>query len=470
MLKGKILYSEIYFNHQPLMAFLSYLVQKVLQPTNLYELLLFHRFCLFAFSLAMGVLIILRFRLAGVGFIIFYELTKFYLFGDRFLAESFIVYPLVYLFGLVWYQFEKRPIWGADYLLAGLFTWLVIFAREPYVPLAAFLYFLLLWNEKKRKTKLISFLIFLFLTSLTLLSFPLRDYFFNVFKVNAASVAMTETKNNLLADGGIIKSFAYPLFLFFGGKWNSFRIFLVVLDSVFLFLIWLGIKKLKKTKPIIILIFLLGLANLRVVISGTIFYEAFHMIQWYALFLITIFFLLSSLSDSRKELAYGLTALIFIALGFLMLKPGSYLWDKVDRHEELVTNYADYLSKGEVIKLLANPGDTLFLDDNRQDLVYWQADLKPAYQYSWYTYLMQGFPRYVEAREEMFRHQPPDFYYGFCPSGTTTARNFSEERAVNYVQLYFAGKKTCLYVKETKVEEISPEQWEAVKRFEYHLP
>lgn len=85
--KGKILYSQIFFNHQPLMAYLSQFIQLNLKLISIYDLLLKHRQTVFLFGILMDALLILRFGLAGLGFTFFYEFFKFYLFGDRFLQK-----------------------------------------------------------------------------------------------------------------------------------------------------------------------------------------------------------------------------------------------------------------------------------------------------------------------------------------------------------------------------------------------
>src|SRR3989344_5269199 len=97
---GKHIYSDFFFNHQPIPAFLSYVVQTLTNPINIFDLVLRHRQFLMLFGLLFNALLIIRFRLPAFLFIIIFELSKFYVFGDRFLAEGIIVYPIVYLAGL----------------------------------------------------------------------------------------------------------------------------------------------------------------------------------------------------------------------------------------------------------------------------------------------------------------------------------------------------------------------------------
>src|SRR3989344_1885928 len=92
LLKGRVLYEQIFYNHQPLIVYFSELIQWITSPKSLYQLVLFHRLFLYLFSFCFGILLVIRFRLKGFLFLLLYETTKYYFFGDRFLAEAFIVY------------------------------------------------------------------------------------------------------------------------------------------------------------------------------------------------------------------------------------------------------------------------------------------------------------------------------------------------------------------------------------------
>src|SRR5690606_18879315 len=82
MLEGKQVYSQIFLNHHMLMPYLSAVLQYFFEPTTLYKLMLLHRGFVILFSLAMGGLLIYRFRYVGLGFVLIYELIKYYLFGN----------------------------------------------------------------------------------------------------------------------------------------------------------------------------------------------------------------------------------------------------------------------------------------------------------------------------------------------------------------------------------------------------
>lgn len=473
MIKGKVLYSEIFFNHQMLMPYLSYVVQVLSSPNTLYEFILYHRVSVFLFALFMDILIILRFRWIGVGFVLFYELTKYYVFGDRFLAEAVIVYPFVYLLGLVWYKLQKKNLTIFDFLISPVFTWLVIFMREPFIPPVLLLYIVFLWNKKFDKAHYyLSLFLFLTLSLLTVLSVSLPDYLFNVIETNFKVALPAQVSNEGIYGIGVLKIIAYPLFILFQGKWNYFRHILIGLDVAFLCLIGFFIIRKKMAKEIGLLLAVLGLANIRFVEPGATYYSAFHMAPWYGLFIFTIFLLLQTLFNyekKKKRLGYALIFALAIVFGYILLPPRAFFYEKIDKVYEFTTNYANYFTYGEVIKLLSDPKDTLFVD-GFDELIYWQAKLDSSYRYSWYTSFMPYFSKYSNERMQMFIKNPPSFYYGSCPKDKNVSRQLPKSIIDSYQSVYFSQAQTCLYIQKKKLSKISKEKWEEVRKLGYYLP
>ena len=207
----------------------------------------------------------------GVGFTLLYEPTKFYLFGDRFLAEGFIVYPLAYLMGLWWLKANGKILHSIDYYSSALFTWFVVFMREPYIPLAVLLYAGILFDKKFTRWRLVSILIFSILSlSMVFLVF-FKDYWFNVVTVSKNTVFSLELAQNHIFGLGVFKIFLYPLYIFWDGRWSILRHILIGISSVFLVLVGIYIVKLKKLKVVVFLILFLGIANVRIVPPGYAF-------------------------------------------------------------------------------------------------------------------------------------------------------------------------------------------------------
>src|SRR3990167_9977341 len=235
---GKHIYSDFFFNHQPIPAFLSYFVQTLTNQINIFDLVLKHRQALMLFGLLFNGLLILRFRFPAFLFIIIFELSKFYVFGDRFLAEGIIVYPILYLAGLALLRISKRKLFTIDYLLFPVLAWFIVFSREPYVPLALLLFATILWG-KFDKIKKISIAIFTILSTITLLYISdLKEYFFNIVTVNYSTVFTSEANTNNLIGPKIFQIFLYPFYILIQGNWNLFRQLLIGVDIVFITLLF----------------------------------------------------------------------------------------------------------------------------------------------------------------------------------------------------------------------------------------
>lgn len=462
---GKKLYSEIFFNHQPLMAYLSSFIQTKFHPINIYDLILTHRQSILAFSFFMNLLIIFRFGLPMLGFVLLYEFSKFYVFGDRFLAEGIIVYPLVYMAGLVWQKFTGYRLYWYDYMLSTLFGYLVIFAREPYIIVSLTLLFLIFIGKPFSPPKKVALGLFISLVIFLLAVMPIPEYFFNVVAVNS-QIFYSEAENLLRL--GSIKLFVYPITLLFGGEWNIFRHLLVGLDLVFLISFFFLFRLKEKRKVLLILFLILGFANIRMVPPGKIFYAAFHMIVWYGLFIATTIFFLNALFSYKKNVAILFTIILVILFIYIVGSPKSFIHEKNDPHYELITNYGKELQVGEVVRLLSKPTDTLFLDGG-DDLIYWQAKRLSPYKYSWYTSGMRSISRYRQARIDMFKNSPPDFYYRFCTKEKIADYFLPKSYENDYQILYSLGKPTCLYIKKSKIESIEEERWQKAKEFLYEL-
>lgn len=456
MLQGRELYSEIFFNHQPLMAHASYIVQALTHPASIFELLTRHTQALFIVGFISSLALIKRFGTGALLFVIFYETSKFYLFGNRFIAESFIVYPLVYMAGLIYYKYQKKKIYNLEYIISGLLTWIIVFSREPYIPLAL-ASFALIIGRPNNTYKKISLILCIVLSLCTVLILPLNEYWYSIFTVSLSGQGAAEVQNisPLLK---FLQVFFYPILVFFGGPWNEFRLLLA--GSALVYIILFGRLVLQKKYTITLIIFiLLALANIRPVAPSVIYYEAFHLIQWFGLLLIFTGLMLSDYMKESKK-AYILVAVLIVTFLIYLFHPDTFLRKQSTPEAEFLTNYGETLEVGEVIKSLSTPDQTFYLDHgDHLNLGYIAAGRLSPYKYSWYVYIAPRFSRYTDARREMIQNNPPDFwYYGQSPP---------EEL---YTQIYKQGNPSPLFIKNTVLENISPEAWKKVESFGYEQP
>lgn len=474
VLQGKVLYGEYFFPHQMLMPYLSSLIQFFLHPQSIYHLVLYHRMFIFFFAVLMDILIILRFRKVGFGFVVLFETTKFYFMGSLFLPESIVVYLLVYLIGLTCVRLTGRKIFPIDYILSGIFAWVVVFMREPYVPVAIIMYAIILWGGIKTKAKLLSLAIFSFLSFITLVFTDLQNYFYQVWFVNFRHI-LGSSSGNKIGISEMFKIFLYPVYIFMDGKWNFLRNILMGVSAIFLLSSGVLITRFKKVKLIVIALVILGFSNSRFVAPGVAFYEAFHMLVWYGLFIMLTLLLVRELyacKANRLVLRFLITTYSFLCI--LSVLPGSFFEENVRgnafyRDSEFKIEFDRYYVNGEAIRLMSDKDDALFVD-LWNDLIYWQAKLSSPYKYTNYWGQEAVFPVFKNARLEMFRNNPPDFYYYACSDRQYASPFLPEFVANNYIQLYYINKPSCLYVKKTKFTTIPLERWDKLKILRFYKP
>lgn len=459
MTQGKTLFSEIWFNHQPLMGYFSYIIQTVLQPINLYELLLRHLQFLMIFSLIANFFIIKRFGWTGVGFVLIYELSKFYIFGNRFLGESFVVYPLVYMLGLLWNKYSDKQIYKFEYIAAGISTWFILFTREPFSLTALALYGLLLWKPQEID-KRISLMIFGLLSAVTVLVQPLDEYFYALFAVSSQGTLENELQNNF-AGIGILKVFFYPFFIVIDAFNNQINEYWMLLIGVCITFILVTIYMLiirKRYIFIAVLYFLLGLTNLRYLPFGDTYYGAFHIIPWYAMVIFISLLLITDKFTLYKKYTFTMLVIIFGFFLAYLVHPATFFKHPVDPQRDLLVNYGEVMQIGSIVNALSESNASLFVDkagaNDTMALAYFTAKRQSAYDYSWYIYFAPGHKRYTEARSEMLQEYPPDFYY----TGSL------DKRLQNvYQQLVIDNKPSKLYVKKDMFKQIPNERFEKAK-------
>jgi hypothetical protein len=465
MLQGKVLFKEIFFNHQMLMPYISYGLQIVLSPTTMYQYVLYHRLFVILFSLALGLIIVYRFSYIGFFFVVLYELTKYYCFGNLFLAESLIVYPLVYLFGISWMKLRNQKVFQIDFILSGIFGCFILFLREPFIPVTLLLVGVILWKKNNNKIQ-VSVLLGMLVTAIVLIyTVPIKEYFYQITTVNFQTVASYEARVNNLLGGGLVKSFLYPVDIFLEGKHTYFRMILIIIDVVFFISIFLYLYLYKKILHVVYIFFVLGLCAIRFVMPGTQFYEAYRLLPWYGIFLMATWVLIDAVTRriSKNSIRYSVTGLLGIGLIMITMLPQSFIWEKIERDREFSRNYGQYTGPAVLMNYLAEKDDSLFVE-GWDSMIYLEAKIPAAYPYVYYYPIMNSIPTYVNLKDSLFMHAPPSFYY-ICYDKA----NKPELVRKNYIRLQYNGSNTCIHISKEKVKEISPEKINIIKQQGYTL-
>ena len=469
LLSGKHLYTQIFFQHDMLMVYISALLQLFLKPSTLYQLVLEHRLFVLFFGLMFDIWLIYRFRFIALLFVFVFELWKYYLFGNLFLAEGLIVYPVVYLLFLNMLVINKEKLWKGEILFSGILTWFIIWMREPYVPLALVLYVMLLFLAKRKKESIYSLIFLFFMSFVIIMTTDIKSYILDVINVNYTSVAVGEIQRNGIAGIGILKVFFYPLFALMYGNWDKLRYFSILLSLFFIYLfICLIIKKQLLTA--IYLIFLLGVANLRVEPPGVVYYQAYHMLIWYGLCIAMSAYLARYIYNNIKNkisilILIGVFVLINIAL---ILSSGSYVLTNINRQLTFTVAYGRYYTFEKLINILSTPHQSLFVD-SWDSLIYWKTDTKVAYPYLFYYPPMNAFQQFLRARTTMFKHNPPSFYYEYVGEIHTYSPSIPANLKTLYIPVYFNNGISGLYIYKPVLKTIRSEQWKQANQMGYYI-
>lgn len=469
ILEGKKIFTDFFYNHQPGMAYLSALTQYVFNPQNIPELILRHRQVMMLLSFAMGTFIFWRFGKIFLVSIVIYELTKFYVFGDRFLAEGLVVYLLIYQMGVVWQTLFYKKTNKIDLFVMPLFSWAIIFLREPFVPATLALFALYLFALRKNKLRVLKvFGLFAFTSLFSFFHINIFDYIYNVFTLNRVQFGHELSEQGQFYN--FLTSLFYPFYLILSPEdWTPFRAFLAINSGLFITSLVYLLVKIKKVKEVVFVIMVLTLSNLRPVVADRSFYEAFHIIPWYGLLIFSIVFLAHNMYQFSKKIGVFLFVVLICNLFLFISNKQYFAYEKVNPNDEYFVHFSHVMGAGTVIRNLSNPNDTLFVD-GLDELVIWEAKRHSPYVFSWYTSFMPSIQKYNDARTDMFRSQPPDFYYGKCM--IEHAKNSSETSEIllkNYIQLKSSSNKTCILIHKEKVTKITEDQKLKLNGYDYYF-
>lgn len=463
MIKGKKLFTEVFHNRQIGPVYLSYLIQTFSKPQTLYQLIVVHRLFVIAFSFSFSMLLLFRFGLIGLGFSLLFEPIKYYFHGNLFLAESFIIYPLVYLVLLLFEK--KKKLSYIDMILTGIFTWFMIFSREPYVPLALLLFISIFIKQKDLKGLIYSSIIVFLLSTISLNGLNLKDYFFQLYTVNKSRISGNSFDN--MDNINLFSSLFYPVLMFKGGAWNHFRFILSLYSASLIIFSSYLIIVLSKYRLVLVTLLILTFSAIRVISPGTVYYGAYRMMIWNGLLIASLLIFLNTIIETKKNFLAPFIMLILIFIVSFYPKE-SFIFRKVNKAQSFNINYNRYFVNGEAIKLLAEKGDTLFVD-GYDSLLFWQAGIPSAYKYAFYYPIMKNIKIFDDAKKDMFERTPPTFYFVDC-----IYRNINpipKEISANYKQFIYTviNEETCLYINKNKIKKISEEKIKLIEKYNYRL-
>lgn len=461
------LYKDLSSNHQPLVYILSSLTQKITKPNTLFLLIRRGREAVFLYAFVLSLFLFSQFGLIFLIFALFFELTKFFLFGNLLLAESLAIYPLLYIIGMsfqITFTDYKPKKWQS--FVFGLANFLIVFNLLPLIP--SLLFFNLLYLIKTKHYKplfagflLPTFILFLFISPLDWF----RETVFYNFKYVVSELSPVKNKLDYL------RFFIFPFLFFFQQQsaFNQFiRLFSVLLILNFA-LLFVFNKRKKTLGGLLFLLLILTLNNRVLKPEDAYYYRGFHLLPWYGGFIFFSLLTVKLIVQEIKKAVRSLPLLVLIGGGICaFLNPQMPYFIQIDKDREHNVNFLPYFLTGKAIKSISQPTDRLAVIPN-ESLLHWQAGLKPATRQIVYYEWEYWVPLLRQQMDEVFTNNPPEFIYAdFQRIGQASylpLLNSTLEK--NYWQATKKGIPQNLFIKKEKIKKISDEQWKKWEKLSF---
>lgn len=467
IVKGNILYTDISTNRQPLTYFLSAAVQKAVEPQGVFGLIKTHRTVVFLWAFLWSLLLVRRLGKKSLIPIIIFEIIKYLVLGYQFLAESLVVYPLMYLFGAFYDQLIEDEVKPEDFGLGVLSIGSVLFSLPLAIPVFLMMGLRYFFHKGKGLSRFA--LGVLLVVGIMMMLINPSDYFQETIVNNYLYAAPLIIPINSITD--YLKLLILPLTAFMS-KVNILSLWIRLMSLVLIggFLIMLVKSKVKLILSFVILFFIFGLINARVSDASSMYYKGFHFIPWLGVgFMLSWWWFLRVLSEvSKKQRRLLLAGIGFLSLLLMLHKKMPY-FEKIDPLIEHHVNYTGVVTIGNAVKALANDQDRLLVVPH-EVLVYWVSNVNLATkQVTYYEWQFQV-PNNQKAYLTMIENDPSEFVHY---SQDDSSYFVSLLPLVNREYIHLKTKDnepTLLYVHRNKAKEITDEQWVVIEEMGFTKP
>jgi len=464
ILNGKKLYADIFTQHQPINFLISAFIQKIINPQTISALVKTHRLAIILWSVIWAIILTLRFSFPLLITVLIIELTKITLLGNLFLAESLVIYPLVYI---VAYTFFVKKDQLTEFIFVSLLIIFVFYNLLPLWPLMIFLSLYLILRNNKRLAKGLIILGIFILTTLIIFYFSdIKNYFYNTIYITIKYYLPLSKKFAFKKDVGgnlsFLKAFLAPAMALFEIKKSQL---LWVIKSLSLTLIInLALLWKHKKKLATLIIFILGLSSLRYVPPSAELYGGFHMLPWFSL--LVLFVLITSLKLIKQNTIFLVKAinifLIILVLSTAFIHSKYCLFDIRNPKTDLHVHYSPQYQYSQALKIMKNAKDTLFVIPANM-LIFWDTDILPASKYTYFYPWMEK-TTMSEDIKQIFTKNPPTFLYCQDCQKTILYKYIN-----NYQPLKKSGNLSFLYVRYDKLGQLSKEQIDRLKLINFEL-
>ncbi|MDO8497954.1 MAG: hypothetical protein Q7S61_05430 [bacterium] len=467
ILKGKIPYTDMQFNHQPLNYIFSALVEKVSSPKNLYIYIARQREAIFIYGAVWNILYFVTFGPIILLFSLIFEISKYWYSGYKLLGETLAVYPTLYLIGIFIKIFLfKEKVSKISLLLFSISTFTAMFSLLPLWPLILFLNIMMVYAFRKEWQKLICILFPFVIFSLFLfLYISPTDFIKETIIYNA--------KYFFPASGekpSLFGLFLLPFYSFIP-PYTPSQLIITFFTFLFLFLTYFVIRIKRLTAWIGIMV-ILSLSNSRVANRE---FGSFHLLPWFASLLFVTILTIYYLSIKKTKMSQWYMGKIFyltiiIVIVFIYFFTPNALREKKDVITENYINYSYSETYGRAIKILKDPNDRLAAIPN-DTVVHWVADIDIATRILEYYDWVYTIPAYRSEIMNTFANKPPEFVIDTGLRKNSVIDNYIMAiLKKDYTQLNHLGKPSNLYLHNRKYALITLNQWEQLSLMLYTKP
>ncbi len=430
----KQLYTDVSTNHQPLNYLTSAAVHQISRPQNLFMLIQRHRQAVFLWSLIWTALLVWRFGGIALFPITIFELIKYWLLGNLFLAESFAVYPTAYIFCASWQEWMHDIVWNDEWMWGICLVLATLFS----LPLAIPLGILVLVRLCHKLTK-ISFVRFFagFVVAIVpiFIIVPFTSWWMETIVYNAQYGVPLLSEFTSILDW--IRLWTLPFWAFIP-PYDNLSVLQLGMGLIWVssLLVLLVQRQWRHALFVIGFFFVWGMTNLRVIQLHQYYYSGFHLIPWLLTGLLLTWFLfhfisIRFLTKKLQVISYGI---VIVGLGIWLTQPTMPYRQLPNPQTESYIQYTPQFQVSEVILTLQNPGDTLMTVPN-ETLPYWLTKLTPATRQVTYYEWQYRNPLLQQQWQAAMQQRPPRFIT-YLDEGATFTPFIQQQLQQSYVKLF----------------------------------
>lgn len=412
ILMGKSVYRDIFSQHQPLTYFLSAGIQYLAHPDNILLVVRRHRQFVMLFSFAWIAFLTFRLSLWVLPFLAIIELLKYYFLGHLFLAESLVIYPLIYI-GMVWWRsLSGNKLSMVEAILVSLSSFWLVFNLLPTMTTVGVVVATLLYQNRTKKKILAALTIpAVVATTLLFIFVPIDAYVEGTIWANFLYYIPRSTKVAFNIEESkyavLVKAFTYPFITFFVPKNALIIVYRLLTVAWIAALIRFATSK-KRIVTAAFLVLLVALSNLRPAFGTHIFYHAFHSLPFFALFVVSISMLLQQ--KGRVLWRWMSVGMVIVAIMVIFLNKNIFFRESIQEQDISYINFAEVFTYSTVIKALAQPTDTLMVVPH-EEFLYWYPRLLPPTRFLFYEAWVHDVPKFRQEMYDGLQKHPPSFVY-----------------------------------------------------------